>query len=80
MKLSFSRVHCLFLTGTVAVAIAHPVVAQDCFVPRTDIIPAHPLVAQDCFVPRNDTIEKAQNVVAQKQDNPPKDESAGGSR
>ncbi|WP_449418243.1 hypothetical protein [Phormidium nigroviride] len=84
MKLSFSRVHSLFLIGTAALAIA---------MPSARVVIAHPLVAEASTVlksvPRNDIIskqrdsrliEKSGNIYAQRQDNPPKDESAGGSR
>ena len=84
MKLSFSRVHFLFLTGTAALAIA---------MPSASVAIAHPLVAEASMVlksvPSNDIISKQQdsilieksgNVYAQRQDHPPKDESAGGSR
>ncbi|HLO51490.1 MAG TPA: hypothetical protein VK211_23960 [Kamptonema sp.] len=73
MKLSFSRVHSLFLTGTaaVAIAIAHPLVAQ-----ASTVIEITPMMS----APNSILIERVQNVFAQKEDNPPKDESAGGSR
>ncbi|MDF0554612.1 hypothetical protein [Kamptonema sp. UHCC 0994] len=77
MKLSFFRVHSLFLTGTTAlgIAIAYPLVGEAStvinFVPRNDIISNKP----DSIL-----IGKPGNTYTQKTDNPPKDESAGGSR
>lgn len=74
MKLKFSRVHSLLLTGTLAVAIIHPLVAQALTIHK--ILLTHNSITQ----PPTSLIKKVRPIYTQTKDNPPRDESTGGSR
>jgi hypothetical protein len=98
MKLNFPRVHSLLFIGTLAAAIAHPLVAQaltinPIFPPnhiitqqpdslditnnycRAGSLPTFPRLFGKCLL-----IKEISNIYAQTTDNPPRDESTGGSR
>lgn len=74
MKLKFSRVHSLLLTGTLAAAIFHPLVAQA--LTTDQIFPTHNSITQS----PNSLIKKAGSIYAKTKDNTPRGESTGGSR
>ncbi|OCQ91086.1 hypothetical protein BCD67_21940 [Oscillatoriales cyanobacterium USR001] len=74
MKLNFISVHSLLLTGTLAAAIFSPLIAKASTINK--VFPPNAIITQNS----ESLIKKAGNIYAQTVENPPRDESTGGSR